>query len=586
MNSPVEEIKNRLSVEEVIGSYIELKSHGKTLKALCPFHQEKTPSFVVSPERQSFYCFGCNRGGDIFTFVEEFEGVDFKGALKILSEKAGIDVKLYANDPEAKERIEILHEILDEASKAYRDSYLSSEIAQEYIQNRGITAKISESFNIGFAPDSWSFIHDKLIKKGFKAKDLEAAGLLIEKKNGGYYDRFRNRVMFPINDSSGRVVGFSGRTLSKDEKTAKYINTPETEVFKKRDILFGIDKAKLSIRKLGFAILVEGQMDLVLSHQVGFRNTVATSGTALRGQEEGKAGVSNLELVKRISKNLVIAFDSDKAGKEAAVKNATLALSLGMDVKIAELPDDKDPADMILDDKEKWKAIIKNSKDLIQFQIDEINQKAKSKKDILKRIRDEVFSTIAVVPSSIEKEYYLNSVSEVLGMRSETVFEEFESFINRTQRPKAQNETKVESDSKEDSKWNNKLFIAAKIDVYNKKELALNGDQKNEIGQGLSRSFEEIFEENPEDSLNSADIKEKEKYLFESEAGFKSLQSLQKDVEYLLNRIKIQSLEREARIILQKIKEAENEGDKSKASTSLEEYEAVSKKLQSLKDNV
>ncbi|MDZ7726376.1 MAG: DNA primase [Candidatus Campbellbacteria bacterium] len=586
MNSPVEEIKNRLSVEEVIGSYIELKSHGKTLKALCPFHQEKTPSFVVSPERQSFYCFGCNRGGDIFTFVEEFEGVDFKGALKILSEKAGIDVKLYANDPEAKERIEILHEILDEASKAYRDSYLSSEIAQEYIQNRGITAKISESFNIGFAPDSWSFIHDKLIKKGFKAKDLEAAGLLIEKKNGGYYDRFRNRVMFPINDSSGRVVGFSGRTLSGDEKTAKYINTPETEVFKKRDILFGIDKAKLSIRKLGFAILVEGQMDLVLSHQVGFRNTVATSGTALRGQEEGKAGVSNLELVKRISKNLVIAFDSDKAGKEAAVKNATLALSLGMDVKIAELPDDKDPADMILDDKEKWKAIIKNSKDLIQFQIDEINQKAKSKKDILKRIRDEVFSTIAVVPSSIEKEYYLNSVSEVLGMRSETVFEEFESFINRTQRPKAQNETKVESDSKEDLKWNNKLFIAAKIDVYNKKELALNDDQKNEIGQGLSRSFEEIFEESPEDSLNSADIKEKEKYLFESEAGFKSLQSLQKDVEYLLNRIKIQSLEREARIILQKIKEAENEGDKSKASTSLEEYEAVSKKLQSLKDNV
>lgn len=208
MNSPVEEIKSRLSIEEVVGSYIELKSFGKTQKALCPFHREKTPSFVVSEERQSFYCFGCNKGGDIFTFVEEFEGVDFRGALKILAEKAGVNISEYQSSPHKIEERDALFEILDVANQAYVNQLEMSESAKDYVKKRGITEQTKEYFNLGYAPDSWSFILDTLKKRNFDIKLVEKSGLVIKKDGGGYYDRFRNRVMFPISDSSGRVIGF------------------------------------------------------------------------------------------------------------------------------------------------------------------------------------------------------------------------------------------------------------------------------------------------------------------------------------------------------------------------------------------
>jgi DNA primase len=586
MNSPVEEIKRKIGIEEVVGSYIELKQAGKTLKALCPFHSEKTPSFTVSSERQSFYCFGCNRGGDIFSFVEEFEGVDFKGALKILAERAGVDLRHYrgaVENKDAKERIDRLYSLLDSAKDLYCEAYKNSNVATEYIRKRGVSIESSAHFEIGFAPDAWSYAYDGLIAKGFRKEEIVAAGLAIEREGGGYYDRFRNRVMFPIADSTGRVVAFSGRTLDTDSKTAKYINSPETELFKKRDTLYGIDKAKLSVRKFGFSILVEGQMDLVLSHQVGFKNTVATSGTALRGRDdEGQLGISNLELIKRISKNIVIAFDSDEAGMLATIKNARLALSLGMDVKVAILPPGSDPADVIKKKSTEWKKIIKESKDAVEFQLTVIESKAKDKKALLKFVQQDLFETIIMIPSKIDQEHYLSVVSESIGISRETLSDEFNSYKSKNERPGKELAAKnVFTKEREDASISDeRLLIASLIAIYSS-----NPDSDKETAISFEKDFTEIYNESTKVILESAEPRLREKYFFEIEKEDHTMLKTKGQIEHLLGRGRIRELERRAGVLLKQLIKAENEAEKETATTLFSEYSQVLKNIEELKQS-
>jgi len=586
MNSPVEEIKSKIGIEEVVGSYIELKQSGKALKALCPFHTEKTPSFTVSTERQSFYCFGCNKGGDIFTFVEEFEGVDFKGALKILGEKAGVDIRHYtgtAQDKKKKEKNDRLYLLLSRATEMYRERWVSDKKARGYTTQRGITDETAERFTIGFAPDSWSFTLDGLQKEGYSFEEIEEAGLVIKSEAGKRYDRFRNRIMFPIADSSGRVVGFSGRTLDSDTTTAKYINSPETKLFKKRDILYGIDRAKLGIRKLGFSILVEGQMDLVLSHQAGFRNTVATSGTALRGREsEGETGISNLELVKRISKNIVIAFDSDKAGITATIKNARLALSLGMDVKVARLPDGSDPADVILEDAKEWKRIIKMSEDAIEFQLQTIQSEAKEKRGVLKEVQTELFKTIDEVPSSINREHYLGIVAEKIGIRSDTLLNEFETFkrnIISGKRPALG--TATDKEEEKSVPPNEKYVLATHIAILEK-----NSRVDRTTITAFKERFQEIFSDLPENVLDKIESPEKERYEFQIEEEDQTELERKSYIEYLLSRVAIIELEHKARVLLRKMKKAEESADKKMTTTIFNTYSSILKEIEQLKQKL
>jgi DNA primase len=586
MNSPVEEIKRKIGIEEVVGSYIELKQAGKTLKALCPFHSEKTPSFSVSPERQSFYCFGCNRGGDIFTFVEEFEGVDFKGALKILAERAGVDLRQYKGtsvDKDTKEKQDRLYSLLDTAKDIYRKAFLANNEAQKYLQKRGINEEISKRFEIGLAPNSWSYIFDELIALKFKEEEIMKAGLIVEKKEGGYYDRFRNRVMFPIADSTGRIVAFSGRTLDSDKKTAKYINSPETELFKKRDNLYGIDKAKLSIRKLGFSILVEGQMDLVLNHQAGFRNTVATSGTALRGRDdEGSGGISNLELIKRISKNIVIAFDSDEAGSLATIRNAQLALSLGMDVKVAVLPQGDDPADVIVRNVSEWKKIIKESVDAVEFHLNSIQKKAKDKKALLKAVQLELFQTINSIPSKVDQEHYLTIVSEIVGISTESLSDEFSFFKSNPKKQDAQQIKEKVFTKKQEAAFvsNEQLMLASLIKVY-----ATSPDVQKEALSVFETNFKSIYSETTKEVIKKADAREKERYIFEIEEENKTSLKNVSLIEYLLKHARIRELEKKASALLSKLKEAEKEAEKEKATTLFLNYSAVLKDIEELKQN-
>ena len=275
MKTVFETIKDRLPITEVLSSYITLTQNGAQYKAKCPFHNERTPSFYVSADRGLYYCFGCGAKGDIFTFVEQFEGLDKKGALKLLAERAGVELtgNIGVSDTDG------VYEVLEKATLTYQNLLEKSENAKAYLEGRGITKETINDFRIGYVPDEWRTIESSCVNDVQRAFATRAG--LIKKTENKVYDRFRKRIMFPLTDSSGRVIGFSGRSFPDDGEGPKYLNSPETEVFQKSKNLFGFDKAKSHIKKHNFAILVEGQMDLIISHQAGFRNTVASSGTAI-----------------------------------------------------------------------------------------------------------------------------------------------------------------------------------------------------------------------------------------------------------------------------------------------------------------
>ena len=418
MNSPVLKIKERLSIEEVVSSYIKLEKAGTNLKARCPFHNEKTPSFFVSADRGTYYCFGCGASGDIFTFVEEFEGLDFKGALKMLAERAGIPLEPFSKEAkENKSEKERLYEVMEEACLYFENNLEKNQEVLGYLKSRGLNEKSIKDFRVGFAKLDWRLLYSHLKNKGFSDKEIERAGLAKkpDDANKAMYDRFRGRIMFPISDSSGRIVAFSGRIFVDDGKSAKYLNSPETPIFSKNAVLYGIDKAKDSIRKNNFSILVEGQMDLILSHQAGYKNTIATSGTALSDSTVSKENVvSNLGLVRRLSSNIVLSFDADKAGANATIRAGKIALSLNMDVKVVEMPEGIDPADLIgKTGVPAWREAIKNSKHIIEFLLNKVLKNYENDgRKAGREIKEKILPFVNAVGSSIEKMYFLKKISD------------------------------------------------------------------------------------------------------------------------------------------------------------------------------
>lgn len=430
MNSPVEKIKDKLSIVDVISSYISIEQSGKNYKARCPFHNEKTPSFFISPDRNSYYCFGCGEKGDIFSFVEKFEGTDFLGSLKLLASKAGVSLSDYRNN-KTNDRKEVWYEIMEEATSFFETVLSQKPEARSYLLSRGIKDESISNFRIGYAEDKWRSVSDHLIKKGYKKEDIESVGL-IKTKEDGFYDRFRGRIMFPISDSSGRVIAFSGRIFGKAEgaEEAKYLNSPDTPLFNKSNVLFGIDKAKTAIRTRGYSIVVEGQMDLILSHQVGFSNTVAVSGTALSDSttDNSLEKINNLGLIRRLSQNIIFAYDGDEAGIRAVSRSAVIALSLDMQVKVAVLPEGKDPADIIKEDPNSWKDYIKDSVNIISFHIDRICKSTNDMRIRGKKIREIIFPFLSMIKSSIERSAYVTEINNKTGLPEKAIIEDFESY--------------------------------------------------------------------------------------------------------------------------------------------------------------
>lgn len=431
-----DEIKEKLNIVDIVSAYVKLKPAGKNYVGLSPFTSEKTPSFYVSPDRNLYYCFSTNQGGDIFTFVQKMEGLDFRGALKVLAEKAGVSLR--PQDRKKWEERDVLFLVMEEAVKFFEEQIKQQPKAIEYLHRRGLHDKTIQSFRIGFAPADWRKLKDYLEFKGFSEQHIEKAGL-IKKTEKGSYDRFRSRIMFPIADTSGRIVAFSGRIFienetqaTDDQKTAaKYLNSPDTPLFNKSEIFFGLDRAKNIIKKHDFAILVEGQVDLLMLHQIGYTNTVAGSGTALSDKTQTREGLlSHMGLIQRLTKNLLLAYDSDRAGVNAARKAARIAILLGMDTKVITMPAGVDPADYVLSEgKDAWAQLVRNAVSVVELLTRRIMSEEEDSFKIGRRIQSEVLPEIKIIPSAVEQDQYLKKVSEITTIPFSALHKDFVSSV-------------------------------------------------------------------------------------------------------------------------------------------------------------
>jgi len=333
-------VRNAGDIVRLVSDYVPLKRGGARLKGLCPFHHEKTPSFSVDPQMQLFYCFGCQAGGDAFKFVMLYEKLDFPEAVEFLAKRWGVSLPAERARPEDDVRARVL--LMNEAAagffRAQWTDVSRGRVAREYLAGRGVTEAVAERFGLGYAPDTWDALGNVLGARGFKPQELQIAGLAVPRKDGsGQYDRFRHRLVFPIRDVSGHVVAFGGRALGDSEP--KYLNSPETPTYVKGENLFGLDVARDAIRREGMAILVEGYLDLIALHQAGFENAVASLGTALTPAQ--------VKLLARYTERVVVSYDGDKAGVNAAAKTLDLFLERGFDVRVAEIPGEQDPDDFV-----------------------------------------------------------------------------------------------------------------------------------------------------------------------------------------------------------------------------------------------
>ncbi len=433
MNDAVQQIKEKLSIIEVIGQYVELHKAGKSYKGKSPFTNEKTPSFYVSPERGVYFCFSSQKGGDIFTFVQEMEGVDFKGALKILAEKA--HVELVPEDPKKRDERETAYALLEEATQYFfsmREKYAH---AHEYVTTRGVSEFSVRAWRIGYAPDEWRSLKTHLEAKGFKEEDIFRAGLIKDAGQGKErYDVFRDRIMFPLCDSSGRVVAFSGRTLKKEDGVPKYVNSPETALYKKSELLYGYDRAKNSIRQYDFSLLVEGQFDLVLTHQAGYTNAVAVSGTAFTDH--------HLALLMRLSSRSVLALDSDRAGIAAVKRVSGMMFAHGMDAKVARMPFGKDPADVVRQDPSELKRAIGAAVHVIEFLLGVLKEGSKDERSYKLTVREELLPLLAHMHNRIDREHFEGVIGASIGTTKDAIHYELSRIEENIQREYGNREQK------------------------------------------------------------------------------------------------------------------------------------------------
>lgn len=406
MQDAKEEVRARLNIEDVIGEYVQLKRAGRNFKGLSPFTSERTPSFTVSPEKHIWHDFSSGKGGDVFSFIMEVEGLDFRAALEQLARKAGVDLSLYdskqSGDIARKKRRQI--EANELACRYFQQSLLSNQHALEYVfKKRGLSKEIVQEFKIGYAPDDGEAAVRFLMKKGFTKQELGEAGLT--NRFGG--DIFRGRMTVPLMDPSGQVIGFTGRILQDDPKAPKYLNTPQTLVYDKSRHVFGLSQAKEAIRKQEYSVIVEGNLDVVSSHQAGIKNVVASAGTALTEW--------HLKSLARLSHDVRLSFDADKAGLAATERAIPIAGQVGVELSIISLPDGaKDPDELIQQDAEAWKKVTQSSEPVVDW----VLRQYSAREDMMtaagkRRFTTEGLGVVAKLADSVEQEHYLNLIARM-----------------------------------------------------------------------------------------------------------------------------------------------------------------------------
>lgn len=439
--SVINEVKQRIDIVEVVSEHATLQKAGRNFKALCPFHSEKTPSFFVFPDQQTWHCFGaCGTGGDVFSFVMKKEGTDFKEALRLLARRAGVVLSEPTEADKAREKeTEKLFRINEMAAEYYHHLLLKTTAgkkARAYLKRRKFTAETIEKFRLGFSPDDWEAVKNLMVNKGYEPKELVKVGLIIEKEDKGSYDRFRNRLMFPITDITGRTIGFGARAL--DDSEPKYINSPQTPIFDKGSNFYGIDKAKDIIKKENLAIIVEGYMDVLTAHQCGWQNVIASMGTALTGKQ--------VNILKRLTKNITLALDADAAGEEATRRDGEVLANLDVsvrsldkdgrvipaplwlmsgliesenildaEIKVIPLPSGKDPDEVMIETPELWQSGVAQAVPMLEFALDAVASKvdvnkAENKSLVIQRL----LPLLSEVKNPIRQAQYVREVARTL----------------------------------------------------------------------------------------------------------------------------------------------------------------------------
>lgn len=597
MSTPVEQIKERLSIAEVVGSYLKLERAGNSLKAKCPFHNEKTPSFFVSPGRGSYYCFGCNKGGDIFSFVQEFEGLDFVGALRVLAARAGVELRRV--DPKVKSEYARLYLLLEKAARFFELELAASGEARAYLDSRGLLPGTITQWRLGFARNEWRGLLRHLAGEGFNPEEMEKVGLIKRartdlpaetsaqtgagsSKQGTavvkFYDTFRGRIMFPIMDGASRVIGFSGRILPQydDGKAGKYINSPETLLFNKSRVLYGFDKAKLPMRQGDAAILVEGQMDLVMAYQAGSANTVASSGTALTPE--------HLALLRRMTNNLLLSFDADSAGVRASERAIRLALAEGFAVKVIALRGGKDPAELIAKDKTEWEKAVSGAVHVIEFLAEETLRSGGSSREQALAVEQKILPLIALLQSPVEQSHFLKYIGEKTGLREEALWQAFRKISKAALAAVPALAQRSELRERKDGS----PATAARIKTIGRKIWGLlffaaerGGESGIQTEEARTR-LRAILGEKRLAEFDAEFLREKEALLFEGEA-FALAGSPASEIEELLRNLEEENVVDLLSEALERLHRAERGGKKEEVTSLLSECKELSERSEKVK---
>ncbi|MBI2003815.1 MAG: DNA primase [Parcubacteria group bacterium] len=579
----LEQIKERIDIVELVQGYMRLQKAGINYKGLCPFHNEKTPSFMVSPSRQIWHCFGCSKGGDAFKFLMEIEGLEFKEALERLAKRAGIELKHF--NKEAVGEKTRSYQVVDLAAKFFEKQLWESDSgkkALKYLRDRGLKDETLKEWRLGYAPNTWNSLKVFLKNAGYSEKDIFASGLTVKKNTSDYYDRFRGRIMFPIADLNSQVVGFTGRIFEEvtgETEMGKYINTPQTAIYDKSRLLYGLDKAKMFLRKNDRAIVVEGNMDVLMSHQAGVENVVASSGTALTP--------AHLKILGRYTRNVNLCFDQDAAGETAAKRGIDLALSQGFNVGIINLANSekvKDPADLVKENPAKWQEASQKNQPIVQFYIEAAFQRHDPKTALGKKnIAMEVLPVVKMVENKVEQAHWISELSNKLKVEQKVISRAMAEMKDNKQLTVNSEQLKdIGNQSSgrlalEETLLALLLKMPEKSKELNAQDLEIFQDKfYNELFERLKRGAALFDESIPyEDRLRFELVK------FKSEQFFGDLE--QRDLETEISRL-FKGLKKE--LILEKIKDLEMKikqvGNQNEVPPLLKEVKRFSNKLSSL----
>ena len=590
MEDQVAEVKSKVDIVEVISSYIPLKKTGRNFAALCPFHSEKTPSLMISPDRQVFKCFGCGEAGDVFTFLEKMEGWDFREVLEELAKRVGVKLKSFVPSDKSQER-EKLISINSLTGKFYAhllNEHPIGKKAREYLESRGIKKSLWLKFGLGFAPDSWETVSQFLAKRGYSLADIAMAGLVVSRQGDGqakdrqgFYDRFRNRLIFPLKDNRGTTLGFSARLLG-ESKEAKYINSPETPIFNKGSLLFGMDIARSAIREKNQALLVEGEFDVLSSYQAGIENVVASKGTALTERQAA--------LLSRICENVALCFDTDLAGDTAARRGIELLDLAGVSVKVVRLGKYKDPDEFSQKDSQGFKKAVVGAENIYDYFIESaLSRYSPATADGQKKIGREILPILAKISDDLVRAHYIEKLAKNLNLDISLVAQAVEKKVSDIyiKEPSPQSSQNLKS-----TVGLEEYFLALFISSDDLKSWpilkVLPFDFENEaagrfwkwlsaiIKFAQSQNFAKLSKKLPKELTDFVD----NLYLINISLAFAEKEAWLEELIKLAKRIRQKSLKRQLSAISQKLKLAQTKKDNRQVAILTKNFDKLARNLE------